>query len=136
MAHPAKGSVRTGRKRIFIACSLLTLLLVSSCANTEINETRKLAIKSIDLQQTHDGMYTGEYSYGKFEYKVDVVIKDHQIKEINVLNNRGTKHAKMAEAVIAEVLKNQKNDVDVVSGATTTSKALLKAIEEAITRSL
>jgi uncharacterized protein with FMN-binding domain len=42
----------------------------------------------------------------------------------------------MAEGVVKSILDQQKNDVDVVSGATTTSKALLKAVENALVKGL
>ena len=51
-----------------------------------------------------------------------------------VVKNRATTHAETAEGVAQRVLEQQKNDVDVVSGATTTSKALLRAIENALTK--
>lgn len=43
---------------------------------------------------------------------------------IAILKNRSTKHAKMAERIVKRVLEQQKSDVDVGTGATT-SKALL-----------
>ncbi|GAB1456487.1 hypothetical protein MASR2M48_17950 [Spirochaetota bacterium] len=49
-----------------------------------------------------------------------------------MLSSGDTKQAKMAEGVFASIISEQKNDVAVVSGATTTSKAFLKAIENAL----
>ena len=53
-----------------------------------------------------------------------------------MVKNRDTRHARMAQGVVKSVLDQQKNDVDAVSGATTTSKALLKAIEKALEKGL
>jgi uncharacterized protein with FMN-binding domain len=42
----------------------------------------------------------------------------------------------MAEGVVKGIVGRQKNDVDAVSGATTTSKALLKVVEKAACRGI
>jgi len=67
---------------------------------------------------------------------VQVTVVSHQIKEIAIIKNRTARHAKMAEDIVKSILGQQKNDVDVVSGATTTSKALLKAVENALEKGL
>jgi uncharacterized protein with FMN-binding domain len=58
------------------------------------------------------------------------------MKDVVLTRNRTTKYARMAEAVVKNILDQQKNDVDVVSGATTTSKALLKTVENALAKGL
>lgn len=63
-----------------------------------------------------------------------MTVANHQIKDIAIIENRTTKHAKMAEGVVKRILERQKNDVDAISGATTTSKALLKATENALAK--
>ena len=53
--------------------------------------------------------------------------------KIDVIKNRETEYAKKAEEVTKNIIRYQKLDVDVISGASTTSKALLKAVENALT---
>ena len=53
--------------------------------------------------------------------------------DIVILQNRGTRHAKQAAAVVAGIIQNQTPNVDAISGATTTSKAIMKAVENALT---
>jgi uncharacterized protein with FMN-binding domain len=67
-----------------------------------------------------------------YTFKVAVTVKEHRIAEIKIIKNRKDKCARMAEGVVPRVLEAQKTDVDAVSGATTTSKALLMAIYNAI----
>ena len=59
-------------------------------------------------------------------------VADNRIAQIKVRKNRDTKHAKKAEGVIERVLEAQTPNVDASTGATTTSKALLKAIENGL----
>lgn len=98
----------------------------------KLDAVRTMAIENINLDKIEDGIYNGEYHYGTFTYKVKVSVQQHKINDIKVTDNRDSSHAKKAEEVINNVLESQKINVDVISGATTTSKALLKAIENAL----
>ena len=82
------------------------------------------------------GTYDGDFTYGGFAYQVSVSVASHQIRDIAVVKNRTTSHAKKAEEALKRVAEQQRNDVDAVSGATTTSKALLKAVENALNKGL
>jgi uncharacterized protein with FMN-binding domain len=113
---------------------LLGLIFVFGCSNAEVKAVRIMPINHVDLGKVKDGQYTGDFSYGGFAYEVSVKVAGHQIKDISVVKNRTTKHAKMAEGVVKSILDQQRNDVDAISGATTTSKALLKAVENALTK--
>lgn len=107
-------------------------LFLTGCKNNELDKVRKMEINAIDLSRVSDGNYRGNFSYGNFTYTVEVLVRNARIETINILENRDSKYAKMAEGVAEKVVWQQRNDVDVVSGATTTSKALLKAIENAL----
>lgn len=101
-------------------------------ANEVLNEVRNAEIKDIDLNQVADGKYLGEFSYSKSHCKVEVTVNNHRIDDIRILENGENDHAKKAEAVVGRVLDEQKVNVDAIAGATTTSKALLKAVESAL----
>ena len=95
---------------------------------------RKMTINEVHLSAMNDGTYPGDFTYGGFTYKVEVVVRDRRIELINILHDRGdSDYARKAEGVIDRVIKAQSLQVDAVTGATTTSKALLKAIENALT---
>jgi len=110
-------------------------VFLASCMSPEVKSVRALAIESVDLSKVPDGTYEGSYAYGSFSYVVSVHVDNGRIVAIDILKNRATNHAIMAEGVVSRVLSEQKTDVDAVTGATTTSKALLKAIENALTSS-
>jgi uncharacterized protein with FMN-binding domain len=112
---------------------ILTFLLVNyACVPEEVKKVREMKINHVDLTNISDGSYQGNFSYGSSTYIVETTVESHKINSIQVLQNRETSHAKKAEGVIQKVLEQQKNDVDVVTGATTTSKAILKAIENSL----
>ncbi|MCR4421437.1 MAG: FMN-binding protein [Spirochaetales bacterium] len=96
--------------------------------NKQIND---LQISDIDLSSVKDGIYRGEYITIPVSAKVEVTVKDHKIIDIKLLEHRNGK-GQPAEAIVEKVLKDQKLKVDVVSGATASSKVILKAIENAL----
>ena len=85
----------------------------------------------IDLSNVADGTYEGVYDADLIQVKVAVEVKDHNIKSIDLLQHDNGKGAP-AEAVIPEVIASQSLEVDTVSGATNSSKVILKSIEIAI----
>ncbi len=94
-------------------------------------EVRSMAIKDVVLSDIPDGLYQGDFDYSGFTYTVAVVVKERTIKDIKVLETRDDEYAKKAEAVIDRVLKAQSLKVDAITGATLTSKVLLKSVERA-----
>ena len=121
-----------------VACLLLalSLLAVVGCNDAEVKIVRAMPINHVDLARVRDGTYPGDFAYGGFDYRVQLTVAGHQIEDIVVVKNRTSRHAKMAEDVVPRILDQKKNNVDAVSGATTTSKALLKAVERALTKGL
>lgn len=111
---------------------ILIALFILGCGSQEMMRVRQMEIQDVDISNIGDGEYIGAYSYSGFEYEVKTIVNDHRIKDIVILHNRATKHAKRAEGVISEILEYQTPNVDAVSGATTTSKALMKAVENSL----
>lgn len=101
----------------------------------EVKQIRQLKINDINLTKVQDGTYQGDFTYGEFTYQVAVTITNHRIENIKILKNRQTTHAQKAEGVIERIIQKQSPNVDAITGATTTSKALMKAVENALTKS-
>jgi uncharacterized protein with FMN-binding domain len=114
------------KKGIFL---LITgLILIVSCVDLD-----KIVIHSPDLNQIADGIYQGKSRVGPVRVTLDVTIKDRAISSIKIIkhfNGRG----KQAETIVPAIIEAQSLDVDVVSGATGSSKAILKAVENALTK--
>ncbi len=90
-----------------------------------------LEIGSIDLGGVPDGVWPGSCDLGLVNVKLDIEVKDHRIQGINLLEHRNGKGAP-AEALLPEIVAAQQIDMDVVSGATASSKAILRAVEDAV----
>ncbi len=79
------------------------------------------------------GSYTGSYDAGIVKASVAVeVAQGGSIASITILSHTCSSIGKKAEAITGRVIKEQKLEVDVVAGATVSSKTILKAIETAL----
>lgn len=63
---------------------------------------------------------------------MEVAVADHQIVRPRVAENRASFYAGLAELITHKALAAQTPNVDAVTGATTTSKCLQKAIANAL----
>lgn len=102
--------------------------------SNEIEQIKNMQISPLDLTKVPDGEYIGEVPFReRFLYKVKVTVESGKITNIDVLQN-GTEnqYAEKALEVIPHMLQAQSPNVDVVTGATVTSKALMKCVEKAL----
>jgi uncharacterized protein with FMN-binding domain len=111
---------------------LLFTFILLGCASQEMIRVRQMKIQNVDFSDLQDGEYKGSFSYSGFEYIVKTTIENHTIINIEMLHNRESKHAKQAEGVLTEIIERQTPGVDAISGATTTSKAIMKAVENSL----
>ncbi|MBU3216873.1 FMN-binding protein [Clostridium estertheticum] len=91
----------------------------------------ELKIGSVDLSKVSDGKYTGSCDAEFVAAKVSVTVKDHMIKDITLLSHK-TERGKSAEVIPGNVVKAQSLQVDTITGATNSSKVILKSIENAL----
>lgn len=65
-------------------------------------------------------------------YRVEATVREGQIREMKAIDNRESPYAFYAEGVFKKIIRDQNANTDAVTGATTTSKALMKAVENAL----
>jgi len=98
----------------------------------KLNKIRNMPIKNIVITKVNDGIYKGEAYVGNYTYKVKVTVENHKIVNIEGVDNRKSPYVTYAEGVFTKIIKQQRVDVDAITGATTTSKAFMKAVENAL----
>ena len=130
-------------KRLFkvlipVVLAVIAVVVIGlSIFNKGMADIKKLSVESIDVSLLKDGNYFGEYENGRWQYHVEVAVRDGEVKEIHILNTRtGPFEMKMYDDVntelIQRIVRNQSLQVDTVTGATVNGKALLKAVESAL----
>ncbi len=125
-------------KRIFMCAAIFLLLVVlvftaaylKSVADYK-KAVRETTIDSVELSGIPDGVYVGAYDVDFISAKVEVTVRDGEMTDIVILEHR-QERGKAAEAVVGDMLAEQKIDVDAVSGATNSSTVIKKAVENAL----
>ncbi len=92
---------------------------------------KETAFKEIHISDISDGVYIGEYDVNFIYAKVEVMVQNGQIKDINILEHRNER-GKAAEAITNKIIEEQKINVDTISGATNSSTVIKKAVENAL----
>lgn len=118
---------------LFILCLVFHVFLGVKSLNTYQSEIKNIEIHNMDLDNVSDGKYVGEYNVGYIFAKVEVTIKSGEIKTVTLLEHRNER-GKRAETIIDSIVEQQRIKVDAVSGATNSSKVIMKAVENAISQ--
>lgn len=99
-----------------------------------LEDVANLNIYPVALSEISDGEYIGKYHGGRWTNEIKVTVKNHQIVQIDVLKDVLFSRPEVTSKLINQVVKQQKLDVDSISGATVTCKAYLKSIENAFVK--
>jgi len=99
-----------------------------------LNSGKNMVINSLDASQLKDGAYKGKYNGGRWSNEVNVILKDKRITQIAIVKNVVFEKTEVSRELINKVIKKQDANVEVISGATVTSKAYLKSIENALSK--
>lgn len=111
---------------IFIAVSVTLMALVSDWHRNRPVEVPK-PVEARPFGELQDGIYTGTEGYAV----VQVEIKNGTILSAKVLQNKPGSYSKSAETVVDRVIEAQSLEVDMITGATATSRVIVDAIRNA-----
>ena len=123
------------KKKLLIALGIVVVILAAGFIfiTNGLSEGAKVLLYGIDLSDKPDGSYTGTYDFKRWTNTLTVQVKDHRITSIAFVNDVAAAGiTDCANEIFRRVIEAQDTKVDAVSGATVTSKAYLKAIEDAL----
>jgi uncharacterized protein with FMN-binding domain len=101
----------------------------------EHKEAKNLPLNSIDFSRLKDGTYIGEYDGGMYHWrtnKIQVTVTGGKVTDIKAVEHKENQSADFLNTLYGRVIDAQSLQVDVVSGATLTSKAYLQGVENAL----
>jgi uncharacterized protein with FMN-binding domain len=107
--------------------ALACLAGISSCVNLDA-----IRIGSPDLSRVPDGSYYGQSQVFVVKVRAQVDVSGGRIAAFKLLEHTGSPIGKPAEALADAVVASQSFQLDAVSGASYSSKAILKAGENAL----
>lgn len=99
-----------------------------------LNPGKNMIINPINISQLKDGVYKGKYNGGRWSNEVNVTLKNKKTAQIAIVKRVVFEKTEVSRELINKVIKKQDTNVDVISGATVTSKAYLKSIENALSK--
>src|SRR5699024_7702966 len=130
------------RKKSYFILLLVLLILVTmvACSNDE-NQDKIVETESAISQSGKGNLKSGSYEAetvgmgGKI--LTNVVFDEDNIKEIEVVHHYETPNVGtvVIEKIPNEIIERQTLSVDVVTGATLTSNAILKSVEDCLSQS-
>ena len=104
--------------------------------SNEHKEAKSLALNAVDFGKLNDGTFHGAYEGGMYAWRANecqVTVENGKVTGIQLLGSKdpGGKNTQH-QALYDRVIDAQSLQVDTISGATLTSKAYLKAVENAL----
>lgn len=139
----AKANVKNKRRRRGWITALIIVVVLGvgnvvwwTTVAAEHRDAMSLPIEVIDFNNLKDGIYIGEYAGGKFGWRkneVQVTVSSGKVTEIKLISSADPANKNMEQDVLYDsVIESQSLQVDTLSGATLSSKAYLKAVEDAL----
>lgn len=129
--------MKSKRKKVLVIVLLVIAVIfvggkiVMARLEADLKALESMPIAQIDLAAVADGVYAGSYSVFPVSVEVSVTVKDHAITDIQLVKHTNGQ-GKAAEAIPGKVIEAQSLAVDSISGATYSSRVILKAIENAL----
>ena len=124
------------KKKIFIAIGIiLVVLLIGGIViiTSGLSDGANATLDGIDLSGVSDGSYIGTYDHGRWTNTLTVHVENGKIIKIDIDKDVfAAGITNCSDEVFRRVTEVQNTQIDVVAGATVTSKAYLKAIEDAL----
>ncbi len=127
------------KNKIFRVITIVIVVIVCVCGVSFLSalanykkKIEAIQVQNVDLSTIEDGEYFGSCDVGFVSARVRIVMKDHVIEELELLEHNNGRGA-AAEALPSTMLAEQRIDVDVVSGATASSKVIQEAVYNALT---
>lgn len=124
-------------KKLAIAFIVLILIVLIGFAGFKIasikivSDAEALPVAEIDLSKIEDGKYIGNYEVFPVKVSVETSVQDGKITRIDLMEHFNGKGAS-AEKILGHILDKQSLQVDCITGATVSSVAIKKAVEDSL----
>ena len=98
---------------------------------TRFKEASSLPFYKVELSQLEDGEYEGQTYTSFLHLKLKVIVENHQLKNIEVLENDGL-DGETAKPIISEMIKQNKIVVPAIKGAELGSLVYISCVSSAL----
>ena len=125
------------KKKLAIAgVGLFAILSTGVFAVTrDLSYMREVELRGINLTSIDNGSYTGTFEHGRFTNTLTVQVENNRIIEISIDHDVwAARVTNISDEVFDRTIEAQDTEIDTVAGATATTTAYLKAIEDALSK--
>lgn len=140
MSNPTATAHRRNKMKaiVIIAIAIVAIVAVFGISylvrvNNYQSYVSSLAIGNPPIQHLADGVYEGACDADIIGATVSVSVANGRIVDVDILEHR-TERGQAAEVIADSIVKEQRVDIDAVSGATNSSKVIQKAVENALSQ--
>ncbi len=131
---------RTVRAAAAAVILVIGLAALTSCKVDKAALARQVGLQDVSLAAVPDGVYEAAYTItpppgtmaANKHVRVRVTVAGGRYQKVEVLEPTGLSGSKMAVALSDRIVESQKLSTDAISGATITSTAVLKAVQDAV----
>ncbi|SET16991.1 Uncharacterized protein, contains FMN-binding domain [Natronincola peptidivorans] len=116
---------------VVVVLVIIMIIAIISMTKSWVNPDDNFA--EINLESIEDGFYQGEYDVTPLKAIVTVHIENNKIIDIIIDEHEHGRGSK-GEEIVAEIINKQSLQVDAITGATHSSNAIRKAIEDALNK--
>ncbi len=126
------------RSRVFLVILVVvavifgSVLVIGIWMTRGLNEMLEMEVHDVDLTHLPDGIYRGSFSGYRWSNTVEVTVENHAIKGIRVVEKHPFHRDELVDQLSDRIIRSQSLEVDTVTEATASSKAFLKAVEDAL----
>ncbi len=130
---PRKKPFKTNRKLVLALGILFGVLALGGgfAQYMMLESFRSVEIADVNVTKVPDGVYVGEAELG-VPYRVEVTVQEGRITRIRSLTPNPNHYAQLAEGIFARIISRQTPNVQAVTGATTSSKGVMRAVRKAL----
>lgn len=123
-------------KRILLIVFMILVLFIAAGMAFLLNgqaAIKNMTINDVNMNLIEDGIYSGSFSGNRWSNEVEVTVKNNKIVEIRVIKDQMIKLPDVTNSIFSKIKEMQSLKVDTISEASVTTKAYLKAVENALT---
>lgn len=122
------------RKKVIIlisVCFISFLAYIGFMFMKTMQESDEVSLQFVDMNTIADGTYQGECNLGLVHVEVKLTVQNKKIVAIQVVEHKQGM-GKKAEVIVDDIIRQNGVQVDTIASATVSSKAIMKASENAL----
>lgn len=122
------------KKRVFLIVLGIFAVIIAGFVLFLFNGLglKNAAIKNVEISKVPDGTYAGEVTGSRFGNKIETTVRRGRIIDIKIAKDMAIAVPDVSSKLFSRVMESQSLQVDCVAGATVSSKAYLKSLEDAL----